>query len=58
MNLRKIRSSSVALLVAAAVVFGTGTYTQNGGFQVAGLLILVGGLALAYNQGRNDKGSS
>lgn len=50
MNIRRIRSNSIAVLVAALVVLLTGVYTGNGGFQLAGGLMLLGGLALALGQ--------
>ncbi|MBK7472935.1 MAG: hypothetical protein KAX84_02215 [Burkholderiales bacterium] len=52
MDMKKIRLDSIALLAAAAIVLCTGYYTDNGGFQLAGGLILLGGVALAYTQAR------
>ncbi|WP_162374178.1 hypothetical protein [Pseudoxanthomonas sangjuensis] len=56
MGLKQIRSSTVALLVAALLFLAVGTYTDNGGFRLAGELILAVGLLVAFSQAmkRND----
>jgi hypothetical protein len=55
MRLKNVKSNSYALLVASVVILLTGTYTDNGGFQLAGGIILLVGLLLALGQatGRN-----
>lgn len=57
MNLRQISSSAIALLLAAAFLIAVGTYTANGGFQLAGALVLVVGGILAFNQARGRSGT-
>lgn len=52
MNLKQIRPDSIALLVAGLFVLATGAYTENGGFQFAGLILLLVGGLLAFNQAR------
>lgn len=47
MNPKQLTSSTIALLVAGVLVFGVGTYTQNGGFQLAGGLICLVAVILA-----------
>ncbi|WP_154659581.1 hypothetical protein [Arenimonas composti] len=50
MNLKQITPSTFALLVAGLLVLVVGTYTANGGFQLAGGLILLVGVILAFSQ--------
>ena len=57
MNLRQISSSAIALLLTAVFILAVGTYTDNGGFQLAGALILVVGAILAFNQARGRSGT-
>lgn len=52
MNLKQVTSGTLALLAAAALMLLVGTYTDNGGFQLAGVLLLVVALLLAFNQAR------
>lgn len=47
MNPKQHTSSTIALLVTGVLVFGVGTYTQNGGFQLAGGLICLVAVILA-----------
>ena len=47
MNARQLTSSTIALLVAGIVIFGVGTYTQNGGFQLAGGLVCLVAVIMA-----------
>lgn len=55
MSLKPITSSTIALLVAALLILGVGIYTDNGGFQLAGGLVLVAGVLLAFPQaGKRD----
>ena len=53
MKLRQIKSSTVSLFVAALLMLVTGTYTDNGGFQLAGAILLVVVLITAFNQARD-----
>lgn len=55
--MKRISPGTIALLVAALFVLITGIYTDNGGFQLAGGLLLVVGLVSAFNQAR-DRGRS
>jgi len=57
MNLRQITPATISLLVAALVWLLVGTYTDNGGFQLAGVILLVVVLITAFNQAR-DRGKS
>lgn len=57
MSIKQISTSTIAILVAALFVLATGSYTDNGGFQLAGALLLVVGLILAFNQA-SDRGGS
>lgn len=57
MNLQQITSSTVALLVAALLLLITGTYTGNGGFELAGSLLLVVAVLVALRQASNRDGS-
>jgi hypothetical protein len=41
MQVRNSNTSMLGLLVAGLVALMTGTYTANGGFQLAGALLLV-----------------
>jgi ABC-type transport system involved in cytochrome bd biosynthesis fused ATPase/permease subunit len=56
MALRNIKPTTLALLLAALVMLAVGTYTDNGGFQLAGVILLVVVLITAFNQAR-DRGS-
>lgn len=58
MALKKITSRTIALLVAAALVLLVGIDTDNGGFQLAGALLLLVGLIGAVNEARNRGGPS
>jgi hypothetical protein len=53
MSLKKISSSTVALLAAGVLVLAVGIYTQNGGFQLAGGLMLVVAAIRAIGQSIN-----
>ena len=52
MQLRKIKPTTIALLLAALVVVVVGTYTDNGGFQLAGFIMLFVAFITAFNQAR------
>ncbi len=56
--MKRISPSTIAMLVAALFVLVTGIYTDNGGFQLAGGLLLFVGLVLAFNQARDRSGSA
>lgn len=53
MKLKQIKSGTVSLFVAALLMLATGTYTDNGGFQLAGVILLVVVLITAFNQARD-----
>ncbi|MFC3715055.1 hypothetical protein ACFONC_02665 [Luteimonas soli] len=53
MNLKQIKSSTIALLVAGVLILSVGTYTTNGGFQLAGGLVLLVAIILAISQASN-----
>lgn len=53
MKLKQIKPSTVSLFVAALLMLATGTYTDNGGFQLAGIILLVVVLITAFNQARD-----
>jgi membrane-bound ClpP family serine protease len=50
MNIRQIKSNSIGLLVGGILLFVIGTYTDNGGFQFAGGILLVVSVILALHQ--------
>ncbi len=52
MNLKRISSSTIAVFIAALLVLITGIHTENGGFQLAGVIFLLVGCVLAFNQVR------
>ena len=56
MNIRLIKSNSIALFVGSVLIFAVGIYTDNGGFQLAGGIMLLVAAILAFNQanGRPD----
>ena len=58
MNLKQISSSTIAILIVALIVLATGTYTDNGGFQLAGFLFLLVGCLLAFKQVRDRNNST
>jgi membrane protein implicated in regulation of membrane protease activity len=49
-NLKQIRPATFALSVAGLLVLAVGTYTSNGGFQLAGGIFLLVAVVLAVNQ--------
>ena len=55
MQLSQIKTTTISLLLAALVMVVVGTYTDNGGFQLAGVILLVVVLITAFNQAR-DRG--
>lgn len=50
MNLKRINSSAIAILVVGLAVLAVGTSSDNSGFQLAGVLFLVVGGLLAFRQ--------
>lgn len=50
MNVKQIKPATVAIAVAGLLVLAVGTYTANGGFQLAGGLFLLVTVILAVNQ--------
>ena len=57
MNLKQIRSSTFALLVAGVLILVVGTYTTNSGFQLAGGLVLLVAIILAISQASSRPGT-
>ena len=57
MNLKQIKSNTIALLVAGVLILTVGTYTTNGGFQLAGGLVLLVAIILAISQASNRAGT-
>lgn len=53
MDLSRIRPATIALIVAAIVVLLVGAYTENSGFQLAGLILGVVAFITALNQARS-----
>ncbi len=57
MNLKQIKSTTLAMLVAGALILVVGTYTTNGGFQLAGGLVLLVAIILAISQASSRAGT-
>ena len=57
MNLKQIKSSTLTLLVCGLLMLLVGTYTANGGFQLAGAMLVVICLILALSQATGKNGS-
>jgi uncharacterized membrane protein len=57
-KLGNIRSTTIALFVAALLFLVVGTYTENTGFQAAGLLLAFVTAIIAISQARAGGGSS
>ena len=57
MHFRQIKPSTIALLVAALVMLAVGTYADNGGFKLAGIILLVVVLITEFNQARHQNKS-
>ena len=55
MHLRQITPATIALLLSALVMVVVGTYTDNGGFQLAGVILLVVASITAFNQARKRR---
>ena len=52
MNPKNVQSSAIAMLLGALFLLAAGTYTDNGGIQLAGGILLVVALIVAFNQAR------
>lgn len=50
MNFKQIKSNTIALLVSGVLILVVGTYTTNGGFELAGGLVILVAIILAINQ--------
>lgn len=50
MNFRQIKPATFALMVAGVFILVVDAYTENGGFKLAGGLILLAAIVLAFNQ--------
>lgn len=57
MNLKQIKSTTLALFLAGLFLLGAGIYTSNGGFQLAGGILLMVAAILALNQASNRTGN-
>ncbi len=55
MDISKINSSAIAVVVVAILVGVVGFYTENNGFILAGAIFLLVGLLLGINQARGKK---
>jgi len=56
MHFKKIKSNSIGLLAGSILLLAVGAYSDNGGFQFAGGIMLVVALILAFNQASNEPG--
>lgn len=56
MNLKKVKPSTIAVIVAALLILLVGTYTENNGFRLAGVLVLLGGVVMAFTEARKRDG--
>lgn len=56
MDLKKIRPTALALLVAALLIGVVGLTTDNTGFQLAAAIVLVVGVLLALRQATGPGG--
>lgn len=52
MKLTQIKSTTIALFVSGLFVLLVGRYTANGGFQLAGGIVLLVAAVRAFNQAR------
>ncbi len=55
MNLKQITPSTISLIVPTIMLLAVGTYTDNSGFQLAGGILLIVMLIIAFNQARKRK---
>ncbi|MFA5685767.1 MAG: hypothetical protein WC995_14590 [Lysobacteraceae bacterium] len=56
MKFRLIKSNTIALLLSGVLVLAVGTYTENGGFQLAGGIMLLAAAILAFNHASDRSG--
>ena len=56
MSFKSIKSNTIALLLVGVLVLAVGTYTENGGFQLAGGIMLLVAAILAFNQASDRSG--
>lgn len=56
MQIKRMKSTTVALIVAGLLVLAVGTYTSNGGFQLAGGLFLLVAIVRAISQAGSGDG--
>lgn len=52
MSLKRIAPETFALIVVGLLVLVVGAYTDNGGFRLAGAILLVVGVLVAFRQAR------
>ena len=57
MNLKRVKPSTVSLLLCGFFILLVGTYTENGGFQLAGVMLAVICLILALGQATSKNGA-
>ncbi len=58
MTKNPVSSAAIALIVAALLILLSGIYTDNGGFQLAGAIVLLVGVVLAIKElsdGRKER---
>ena len=55
MNIKRVKTDTIAMLLAGAFVAGVGAYTDNGGFQLAGGILLVVAAILALKQAGSER---
>jgi hypothetical protein len=56
-NYKQITPSTISLFVTTILFFIVGIYTDNSGFQLAGVIMLTVVLITAFNQVRNPNNS-
>lgn len=50
MTPKAISSTAIALIVSALLILVSGLYTDNGGFQLAGAIVLLVGVVVAIKE--------
>ena len=58
MNKINSGSSSISLALGGVFVFGVGAYPENGGFKLAGCILIVVGVIGVLNQNRGNSDSA
>ena len=53
MKLNQIKPTTISLALAALVMLSVGTYTENGGFQLAGVILMAVVLITGFKQARD-----